>query len=197
MSVHPRTTPDQSVVDAQDAPSKSKWQLELEALPEWCQKMVRALAGNAGYGWQRPMTPLADAEKYIGFHVTLKSKSNDQWSSGFFDMLELAQALTAPWPPPKPHPRVKRAFNVVELAAEDDPDGGGFDQPCAFGNRVGFHAVYCHNVGWPDGPRKCRRNRDDYLHEDCPGFVANPDLVADGASTASTTDADDASGMNP
>jgi hypothetical protein len=67
------------------------------------------------------------------------------------------------------------AFNLVELMADDDEECV-FDQPCHYGHRVGCHAVYCHNDGWKDAPRKCRqtwytggRERD----EDCPGFKPN------------------------
>jgi hypothetical protein len=62
--------------------------------------------------------------------------------------------------------------NMVELLA--DPEDCAFDQPCRFGHRVETHAVYCHADHWQDAPRKCRRNRTDYLHEDCPGFRPNP-----------------------
>ena len=93
------------------------------------------------------------------------------------------------WPPPPPPERERRVLNLVELIADpNDEEGGGFDQPCAFGNRVGYHAVYCHNDAWPDSPSKCRRGKgcaevygipeQDNRHEDCPGFVANPDFVA-------------------
>lgn len=65
-------------------------------------------------------------------------------------------------------------INIVELIADDDDCA--FDQPCKWGHRVEAHAVYCHNIGWADAPRKCRRawytggrERD----EDCPGFAKN------------------------
>ena len=51
-----------------------------------------------------------------------------------------------------------------------------FDQPCKFGNRVGHHAVYCHNKEWKDAPRKCRRTwctNGEKRDEDCPGFEIN------------------------
>jgi hypothetical protein len=60
--------------------------------------------------------------------------------------------------------------NIVEMVSDDDC---AFDQPCYFGHRVGTHAVYCHCDAWPDAPGKCRRDRTDYRHEDCPGFVPN------------------------
>lgn len=71
------------------------------------------------------------------------------------------------------------AFNLVEImAAGDDDEDCAFDQPCKYGHRVGGHAVYCHNDGWKEGPRKCRRTwytggkeRD----EDCPGYEPNPE----------------------
>ena len=64
--------------------------------------------------------------------------------------------------------------NIVELIADED---GGFDQPCRFGNRVESHAVYCHNSGWVDAPRKCRRTwytGGEVKDEDCPGYEPNP-----------------------
>jgi hypothetical protein len=75
-------------------------------------------------------------------------------------------------------------FNIVELAAstEDDPDVA-YDQPCQFGNRVETHAVYCHCNTWLYSPRKCRRNRTDFKHENCPGYIANPKLGTANALT--------------
>ena len=69
--------------------------------------------------------------------------------------------------------------NIVELIA--DPEDCAFDEPCAFGHRVGFHAVYCHNTEWADAPRKCHRcSKPDHAHweaggehKDCPGFSPN------------------------
>lgn len=117
-----------------------------------------------------------DRKKYCTFQVLLKKANYIDWMDGFSEMHDLAAALTAPWPPPSPPIREKQALNLVEVVADpNDEEGGGFDQPCCFGNRVGFHAVYCHNEAWSMGPRKCRRNRDDFKHEDCPGFVLNPD----------------------
>lgn len=51
-----------------------------------------------------------------------------------------------------------------------------FDQACAFGERVGGHAVYCTNDAWTEGPRKCRRTwytGGEVRDEDCEGFKAN------------------------
>ncbi len=50
-----------------------------------------------------------------------------------------------------------------------------FDQPCAFGERVSNHAVYCTNDAWAEGPRKCRRTwytGGETRDEDCEGFKA-------------------------
>lgn len=64
--------------------------------------------------------------------------------------------------------------NLNERVA--DPKDCAYDQPCIYGHRVEYHAVYCHNNAWDDAPRKCRRTwytggavRD----EDCPGFRPN------------------------
>jgi hypothetical protein len=166
---------------------KSRWQEEFDALPEWAQKMVRALSGYAGFGTFDPRD-FVDVERsrYQGFRVVLRR--GIEWDEGFLGMLELAEAMSAPPPPSSPPPRERRVFNVVEALAGnpcDDPEGGGFDQPCVFGNRVGHHAVYCHNSTWPDSPRKCRRgpgyarlhgiSEKENRHENCPGFCANPD----------------------
>ena len=65
-------------------------------------------------------------------------------------------------------------INLVELFEADD---SAFDQPCKHGNRVGGHAVYCHNNEWPDAPRKCRRTwytGGQERDEDCPGYSHNP-----------------------
>jgi len=146
--------------------TQSRWQRQFEELPGWAKKMVRGLAGCAGYGVvSLSDTPIgvgvskSDREKYSCSYVILDKTKTDDWWDGFFHMRDLAAALTAPWPPPAPAHREKRAFNISELVSESEDDGGGFDQPCAFGNRVPDHAVYCHNDAWPDSPRKCRRNR--------------------------------------
>ena len=69
----------------------------------------------------------------------------------------------------------RRDGNLVELMVGHE-EGGGFNQPCAHGNLVVGHSVYCHNSEWADAPRKFRRTwytggmtRD----EDCEGFKAN------------------------
>jgi hypothetical protein len=157
---------------------KSKYQLELEALPEWVQKMVLACQGMASHSFSRPDHMYGpDKDKYTQLPYALEDEKSKDFSEGMGRMMELARCLSAPWPPPAAPEREKRAFNVVELMTEGD-EGGGFNQPCAFGCLAEGHAVYCHNTGWPDSPRKCRRTwytggleRD----EDCPGFVANPD----------------------
>ncbi len=65
-------------------------------------------------------------------------------------------------------------FNIVEIMAASDPNEDcAFDQPCAYGHRVGGHAVYCHNDEWKEGPRKCRRTwytGGKVRDEDCEGF---------------------------
>ena len=73
-------------------------------------------------------------------------------------------------------------MNLVELIA--DEEDCAFDQPCARGNRVDGHAVYCHNTEWKGAPRKCRRTwyygieaatREGMRDEDCPGYIPNPE----------------------
>lgn len=72
-------------------------------------------------------------------------------------------------------------INLVELMAASEDCA--FDQPCKFGHRVEFHAVYCHNEEWKDAPRKCKYGDgcaevygippEDNKHELCPGFSPN------------------------
>ena len=64
------------------------------------------------------------------------------------------------------------SVNVVEMVA--DPSESAFDQPCIYGYRVEQHAVYCHNDWWLYAPRKCHRERLEFLHEKCSGFEPNP-----------------------
>jgi hypothetical protein len=161
---------------------RSKWQQEYDALPEWAQMMVTALQRSAGYGGGddhivKALT-LNESDKYQSFHVVLHNDTADAWWEGFRGAHDLAEALTAPWPPPEAPARERRALNVVEVIADDDC---AFDQPCAFGHRVEGHAVYCHNEAWPNSPRKCRRTwytSGRVRDEDCPGYVANPDYVS-------------------
>ena len=68
--------------------------------------------------------------------------------------------------------------NIVELmAGADDDEECAWDQPCAFGHRVGGHAVYCHNDRWLYAPRKCQRTwctGGETKDETCRGFKPNP-----------------------
>lgn len=142
--------------------SKSPWQQEFDALPEWAKMLVKGLAGFRGYS-------VGDS----GFTVNLAKGKEQEWSDGFNGAVDLAHALTAPWPPAPEPVREQSMMNIVEMVS--GPEDSSFDQPCAFGYRVESHAVYCHNEAWPDCPRKCRRSAHDpdYKHEDCPGFTPN------------------------
>lgn len=65
-------------------------------------------------------------------------------------------------------------INLVEMCADEDEQS---ETPCAFGNLVEGHSVYCHNDEWKEGPRKCRRTwytGGEERDEACPGFKANP-----------------------
>jgi hypothetical protein len=160
---------------------KSRWQEEFDALPKWAQQLVRGLQNSGGWGFGGDKSELTcgmrsvDRERFNAFHALIERNLMPEFLEGYEGALELAQALTAPWPPPKAPMIGKQQINVVELATSGADYDCAFDQPCCFGHRVEDHAVYCHNEGWPDSPRKCRRNRTDYRHEDCPGFVANPE----------------------
>lgn len=147
----------------------SRWQREYHGLPDWARELVDALKPCTSYG--------VSFEDGGGISVTISFSENEaSWRmlDAVADAKNFAGALSAPFPPPTAPAREKRVFNIVEAIAEGEGDCA-FDQPCCFGHRVEDHAVYCHNEGWPDAPTKCRRNRDDYRHEDCPGFVANPE----------------------
>jgi hypothetical protein len=69
---------------------------------------------------------------------------------------------------------VKTQSNIVEVMADDDEEQA-FDQPCAFGNRVGDHSVYCHH---PDGiARKCFYRwctPEQHAKNECGGYAPNP-----------------------
>lgn len=159
--------------------SKSPWQVEFDALPAWAQKMITALSRCSGYGALNDpalLSGFAHPERYGCVHLILKKDAVTEWWDAFDGAKDLANAMTAPWPPPEAPKRERRVFNVVELAADAEGDESAFDQPCAFGNHVINHAVYCHNEAWPNSPRKCRRQLSgDFVHADCPGYVANPD----------------------
>lgn len=148
---------------------KSKYQQEYDALPEWAKGIIDGLQAASSHGIGGPVGEARISITFDGEGVAWKMMD------AIGDAICFAGALTAPFPPPAPPAREKRAMNIVEMVADDDEECL-FDQPCCFGHRVGFHAVYCHNEAWPHSPRKCHRNRDDHLHEDCPGFVANPDF---------------------
>ena len=64
--------------------------------------------------------------------------------------------------------------NLVEMMTMGDDDCA-FDQECVYGNRVGGHAVYCHNEDSPY--RKCRfgwYSGGDTPDRDCQCFKENP-----------------------
>jgi hypothetical protein len=64
-----------------------------------------------------------------------------------------------------------------EACFADEEDGGGFNQPCKFGNLAEGHAVYCTNSKWLYGPTKCRRTwytGGERRDEDCEGYAPNP-----------------------
>lgn len=152
---------------------KSRWQQEFEALPGWAQSMVRALQDSPmyGVGSLKEINGSDGNAAFVGFKT---SEAQTQWFDGFTQAKALADALTAPWPQPMPEPHEEMTSDqIVEASALIDGDDCAFDQPCHFGHRVDGHAVYCHNDAWPSSPRKCRRNRIDYRHEDCPGFYLN------------------------
>lgn len=157
--------------------NKSKQQQEYDALPEWARALVDAVRPAVGYG--------------IGCTGTSENKEwraevrfrggNEQAAEGcaaLAGVLFFAQSLSAPWPPAPPEARSPVPSNVVEIAAFEGDCA--FDQTCAFGYRVEHHAVYCEHSQWPDHPRKCRRDRALYRHEDCPGFTPNENAPASG-----------------
>lgn len=163
--------------------TKSRYQLEFDALPAWAQDLVLSISANGmalhGYGHEEMILAIINSEaraKYRACYLALRKDRMEGWSRGFDGLCELAAALSAPFPPPHevpPH-RMMTTSNLVEMVTAGD-DGCAFDQPCYFGHRVEMHAVYCHNEAWPDSPRKCYRSQSDpeFRHEDCPGFLMN------------------------
>lgn len=107
--------------------------------------------------WSRPKT--ADDEKLDFYPADVRAEFERLSGRGEF----------IDWDEPPPMP------NLVELIADEDECA--WDQPCAFGNRVDGHAVYCHNDKWLYAPRKCRRTwytGGEVKDEDCRGFKPNP-----------------------
>ncbi len=77
----------------------------------------------------------------------------------------------------------RKPFNLVPVLADDNEVV--YDCPCAWGQRVKGHAVYCQNEGWLYSPRKCQRGSWDESppQETCPGFLKNENfkpVVGDG-----------------
>jgi hypothetical protein len=154
----------------------SKYRDQLEALPQWAKNLVLAARDivyhSYGGGFDHSYKRKRVTECRVAFN---EDEPRRLWNEGFEGLQDLAEALTAPYPPPSFEEAVEirggSPPGLVEMVAGSDECG--FDQPCAFGYRVEAHAVYCHNEKWPNSPRKCRRNRTDFKHEDCPGYVPN------------------------
>ena len=153
---------------------QSRYQKEYDALPAWAKKMVDAVTGG-GLVYQSVGVAehtFASSAPVFSSSVAFKKEKIDAWTEGLDGLVALACALSAPWPPPPSSPhKSMTTTNLVEMMS--DGDDCAFDQPCHFGYRVEAHAVYCHCDAWPDAPRKCRRDRDNFRHEDCPGYVPN------------------------
>lgn len=73
------------------------------------------------------------------------------------------------------------AVDIAKCIIASQTDDVAYDQPCAYGCRVEYHAVYCENDKWLYAPRKCRRTQGPSVwsnqawpHEKCAGFLANP-----------------------
>lgn len=144
---------------------ESPWAKEFSALPIWAQEMVTAARGLRSHGF---------SDDNHAFVELASGEAVDRWSLGLDGLLELAAAMSAPWPRLTfDEVTLGKPRNLVEMIFGDD---WAFDQKCAFGRRVGGHAVYCSNDAWEGSPRKCRRGEVDYLHEDCPGYVRNPSI---------------------
>jgi hypothetical protein len=149
----------------------NKYHQELASLPEWVRSLVRAVSELRMHSFG--MCDFYEVKGLPKRELVFSTAGADAWDAGFTRLLELAEAISAPDPAPT-YEEAQRIIGgarpgVVEMVCDES----AFDQPCAFGHRVEGHAVYCHNSAWPGSPRKCRRNRSDYRHEDCPGFVAN------------------------
>ena len=147
---------------------RERIQREYDALPKWAQGLLDAVSKARGYGW------CSDDAGEEQVYLTVSSDDASAVLDALADTYEVAQALTAPMPGTYDLENMECAVNLVELMADDDC---AFDQPCAFGNRVEGHAVYCHNTTWGGAPRKCRRTwytGGETRDEDCPGYVANP-----------------------
>lgn len=155
---------------------KSRWQVEFDTLPRWAQLLVLSLQHLKAHSIGDADWPSSQGRRDQQVCLVFAREQAMDALDALDSAAELARALTAPWPPPDPATAKPghNSFNIVEaVAGEDDDADVAFDQPCVFGCRVDTHAVYCHNEGWPNAPRKCRRNRTDYRHEDCPGYVPN------------------------
>ena len=150
---------------------RSRWQAEYDTLPKWARSIIDGLKQSHAYGVGRD----EEDEHTVTVHFE-RSDDASEFLTAVANAVTFKNALSAPFPPPPPPARERRVINTVEMVAvEGDNSDCAFDQPCCYGHRVECHAVYCHNEKWPDSPRKCYRNKSDYQHEDCPGFVANPD----------------------
>ena len=117
---------------------------EFDALPQWAKNLVAGLRGGASYS-------ISSDDKHTAFQIILKKENIQAWLDGFFEMCEVAAAISAPYPAHEPEPHAEMTTdNLVEMVSNEDECA--FDQPCHYGNRVGSHAVYCHNDMWPDSP---------------------------------------------
>lgn len=151
---------------------------EYASLPDWAKKLIDALQHVSAYGGgAESMLDMYSGERkeqLSAFGIVFHKDAIGAWFDAFIDAKILADAMSAPYPAPKPKPHESIITeNVVELISHDEC---AFDQPCHYGNRAGGHAVYCHNDLWPNSPRKCKRSfytNGEVRDEDCPGFYPN------------------------
>jgi hypothetical protein len=84
---------------------------------------------------------------------------------------------------PEWDPAHEATLGEIAFAGDEEDggeEGGGFNQPCKFGNLAPGHKVYCTNAKWLYAPSKCCRTwytGGETRDEDCEGFAPNPRLT--------------------
>lgn len=80
--------------------SKSKWQVEFNALPPWAQKLVTSLQGLGTTTFGTELPSFLEGKGYQSIQLAIKQGHYTDFCEAVSTAKALSEALTAPWPKP-------------------------------------------------------------------------------------------------